>query len=257
MIIQIILLGIIQGITEFLPISSSGHLVLLQSLYGVKEMLLYDVLLHFSTVLAILVMFCNEVISYLKNIKLILYIALLTIPTGIIGILVKKYFSFVYDNLLLSGIFLSLTGIWLVLTESMYNKFTNKINVSEIGVIRAIIVGIAQGVAVLPGISRSAATLGSMLLLNVDKQQAVKFIFIAGIPAILGATILEVKEVIYTPERFETMYLLGMFVAFIVGLIALKFLIKVVAKYKLKLFAYYCWVVSFISLLVYLIKLKG
>lgn len=259
--LQIILLGVIQGITEFLPISSSGHLVLIQSIYGFKEMLFYDVLLHFATVVAIFAVFFNELIGYFRNLKLVSYIIILTIPTGIIGLIVKKYFSYVYNNLLLSGIFLSVTGMWLFITENKYEKkASQKIDITNIKFLHAIVAGIAQGVAVLPGISRSAAMLGSMLGLGVNKQQSVKFVFIAGIPAILAATLLEVKELISTSEKFETVYLFGMLASFVVGLISLKFLVKFVTKYKLKTFSYYCWAVSCISIVLYFVKnfvLKG
>jgi len=170
----------IQGVTEFLPVSSSGHLVLIQSIFGLKGMLFFDVLLHFSTLLVVIVLFFKEIVEYLKNLKIIFYIFILTIPTGIIGLLIKKYFGFVYDDVLISGVFLICTGVWLYLTETVYIKNSKKkIELEKLGILKSIFVGIAQGIAVLPGISRSGATLGSMLLMNIEKTQAVKFIFIS------------------------------------------------------------------------------
>ena len=251
--LQLIILGMIQGVTEFLPISSSGHLVLLQKIFDLKEMLFFDVLLHFSTLLAVIVLFFKEIVEYLKNLKIIFYIFILTIPTGIIGLLIKKYFSFVYDNVLISGIFLICTGVWLYLTETVYIKNSKKkIELEKLGILKSIFVGIAQGIAVLPGISRSGATLGSMLLINIEKTQAVKFIFISSIPAILGATFLELKDAISGGVKFQTGYIYGMIFSFIFGLLSLKFLINLVSKQKLRYFSYYCFVVGFFSIITYL-----
>lgn len=254
--LQIMLLGLIQGVTEFLPISSSGHLVLFEKILGFKEMLFYNVLLHFATLLAVILLFFKDIIEYFKNIKIIFYIFLLNIPTGVIGLFIKKYFSFVYDNVLLSGIFLFITGLWLIFSEKKYleNSF-NKIDITDIGIIRSLIIGIAQGIAVLPGISRSASTLGSMLVLNFKREQSVKFIFIASIPVILAATLLEVKDLISTENlNFEMSYFYGIIAAFIFGLISLKFLVKIVKREKLRYFAYYCFLVSIISVFTYFFK---
>lgn len=255
MILQILILGMIQGATEFLPISSSGHLVLLQSIFGLKEMLLYDVLLHFSTLLAMVLFFYKEIIDYIRNLKIIFYIILLTLPTAIIGIIIKKYFGFVYDNILISGVCLIITGLWLWLAEFIYTKkIKYKISVDNIGYLKSLLIGIAQGISVLPGISRSGSTLGSALIMNVEKLQAVKFVFIASIPAILGATFLELKEVIKGTVVFQISYIYGMIVAFIFSLLALKFLIKVVNKQKLRYFSYYCFIVGLVSIFLYFIK---
>ncbi|MFN3551045.1 MAG: undecaprenyl-diphosphate phosphatase [Endomicrobiia bacterium] len=254
--LQIILLGLIQGVTEFLPISSSGHLVLLQKIFGLKEMLFYDVLLHFSTLLAVVVLFFKDIVEYLKNKKIIFYILLLSVPTGIIGLVVKKYFTSVYDNVFLSGIFLVITGLWLIFSEKKYlSNFSDKIDILNIGIIKSLLVGITQGISVLPGISRSAATLGSMLVLNFKKEQAVKFIFIASIPAILGATFLELKDIIfYKKLNFELSYIYGIITAFVFALISLKFLVKIVQKSKLKYFGYYCFLVSIVSVITHFFK---
>lgn len=255
--LKIIILGMIQGVTEFLPISSSGHLVLIQTIFGFKEMLFYDVILHFATLLAVFVLFFKDIISYLKNPRIVFYILILTIPTGIIGLFIKKYFYFVYDGVIFSGIFLFITGIWLILSEKKYLKNTSeKKDISNIGIIKSLFIGSIQGISVLPGISRSGATLGSMLILNFKKKQAVNFIFIASIPAILGATLVELKEVLLSKETiyFEFSYLVGFILAFIFGLLALKFLIQVVKNQKLKYFAYYCFFIGIISIIVNFIK---
>ncbi|MCX7940397.1 MAG: undecaprenyl-diphosphate phosphatase [Endomicrobia bacterium] len=252
--IQILFLGLVQGITEFLPISSSGHLVLFQNIFGLKEMLFYDVLLHFATILAVIVMFFREIIDYLRKPKIIFYIIILSIPTGIIGLGIKKYFSFVYDNLFLTGLFLGITGLWLFIAEKNYEKQSSNItSVENLGVLRAVLIGIAQGIAVLPGISRSGATIGSMFMLNIEKNESIKFVFIAGIPAVFGATLVELKEALSLGEKFSINYLTGMLAAFITALLALKFLVMIVKKSKIRFFSYYCWFLSFISIFIFLV----
>ncbi len=253
MTLQILILGMIQGVTEFLPVSSSGHLVLIQTLFGLKEMLFYDVLLHFATLLAVILFFYKDIIGYFKNLKIIFYIVVLTIPTGIIGVIVKKYFSFVFENVLISGICLVITGLWLWIAETVYTKnVKEKIKIYNIGILKALLIGVVQGMSVLPGISRSGSTLGSALIMNIDKFQAVKFIFISSIPAILGATFLELKEVMEGTIIFQKVYIYGMITAFIFAILSLKFLIKIVSKQKLKYFSYYCWTVGLISILSYI-----
>ncbi|MCX7956611.1 MAG: undecaprenyl-diphosphate phosphatase [Endomicrobia bacterium] len=245
----------IQGVTEFLPVSSSGHLVLFQKIFGFKEMLFYDVILHFSTLIAVVVLFFKEILTYIKNSRIILNIIILSIPTGIIGLLVKKYFYGVYDNILLSGIFLFITGLWLIFSERIYlSKPYEKLDVDKIGVMRSLLIGVAQGLAVLPGISRSGFMLGSMLLLNIQKEQSTKFVFIASIPAIIGATLVELLDVVEKEVIFlSNVYILAAIIAFLFGLLSLKFLIEVVKKQKLKYFGYYCFLISVISILIYLI----
>jgi len=253
MTLQILILGMIQGVTEFLPVSSSGHLVLIQTLFGLKEMLFYDVLLHFATLLAVILFFYKDIIGYFKSLKIIFYIILLTLPTGIIGVVIKKYLSFVYDNVLISCICLVITGLWLWIAETIYTKSVEgKIKIDNIGILKTLLIGVAQGIAVLPGISRSGSTLGSALIMNIDKLQAVKFIFISSIPAILGATFLELKEVAEGTVMFQPNYIYGMITAFIFAILSLKFLIKIVSKQKLRYFSYYCWTVGLISILSYI-----
>ncbi|MEN3013336.1 MAG: undecaprenyl-diphosphate phosphatase [Endomicrobiia bacterium] len=243
----------IQGITEFLPVSSSGHLVLLQTIFGFKNMLFYDVILHFATILAVFVLFFKEILEYVKDLKIFTKIIILTIPTGIIGLFIKRYFYFVYDNVLFTGVFLFVTGIWLLIAEKVYlRNIHKKLNINQMSFTKSIIIGILQGVAVLPGISRSAATLGGMLVFNFLKEQSVKFIFVASIPAVIGATLIEFMDL--TKEEimlFRPVYIMGAFIAFVFGLLSLKLLIKVVKKQKLMYFSIYCFIISVICISIY------
>ncbi len=256
-VLEIIILGVIQGITEFLPISSSGHLVIFQYLFGQTEMLFYDILLHFATLIAVLVLFFRDIINYFKNLKILFYIIVLSIPTGIIGLFIKRYLSFIYEynNLLLVGIFLAITGCILFLADKTKYDDSNLKPIERIKLFDVLLIGIAQGIAALPGISRSGATLSVALILKIRREEAVKFIFISAIPVILAATLLETKELLENPYMsFNFQFLYGMLSAFVFGLFALKFLINVLNKKKLIYFSYYCWMVGLFAAVLYFIK---
>lgn len=256
-VLEIIILGIIQGITEFLPISSSGHLAIFHYIFGQTEMLFYDVLLHFATLLAVVVLFFKDIIDFLKKPKILLYIILLSIPTGIIGLFIKKYLSFVYEynNMLLVGIFLAVTGYILFLADKIKQSDLNLKSISEIKLSDVLLIGIAQGISALPGISRSGATLSVALMLKMKREDAVKFIFISAIPAILAATLLEIKEALGNPYMFfDFKFLYGVVSAFVFGLFSLKFLINILSRQRLRYFSYYCWGVSLLTVVLYFIK---
>jgi undecaprenyl-diphosphatase len=246
-----IILGIVQGITEFLPISSSAHLIFFQTIFGKTEnMLFFDVLVHCATLLAVVIVFYNEIIEYLKNFKIIFYIIIATIPTGIIGVIIKKYFEHIFETPVYASVFLIITGLLLYFSEQKYLRNQNeKKKILEIGYLKSLIVGIFQGIAVLPGVSRSGATLSSTMFLGIEKKDAVKFVFIMSIPAILGALVLETKDLFFNKEviKFDVNYIYGVVFAFIFGILALKWLVKTVQESKLKYFAYYCILIGFIT----------
>ncbi len=259
-IINSLILGIVQGITEFLPISSSAHLVFLQTIFKLKEnVLFFDILLHFSTLLAVIFVFYKDIITYLKSKKILFYILIATIPTGIIGLIIKKYFESIFSNSFFAAGNLVITGFLLFFSEKKYMKSKDiKIEILNIGWLKSLIIGIFQSIAVLPGISRSGATLAATMFLGIKKEQSVKFIFIMSIPAILAATMLEVKELIFdmaSRATFAPVYIWGLTFAFVCGILSLKFLVNIVQNSKLKYFAYYCWFVgSFFIVLNYLVR---
>jgi len=248
-----IILGVVQGVTEFLPISSSAHLVFIQTIFHKNEnMLFFDILLHFATMLAVVVVFYKDIVEYLKSVKIIFYITVATIPTGIIGLIIKKYFEDVFLTSIYASIFLILTGVMLYFSEWNYLKKQNeKKKIVETGWLRSLIIGVFQGIAVLPGISRSGATLSATMFLGIEKKDAVKFVFIMSLPAILAATMLEIKDLMFSNEivKFEINYLYGIIAAFVFGILALKFLIKIVQNNTLKYFAYYCITVGIFTAL--------
>jgi undecaprenyl-diphosphatase len=249
-IFQSICLGVVQGLTEFLPISSSGHLVFFQSLFGLKEPpIFFDVMLHIGTLLSVVVYFRRDILGITKGVvstlrrkeenrkeaKLFLWIILASIPTGLMGLFFKDWFESFFSKPKLVGGMLVLTGLILWLTR--WAKKEGK----PIGRMRwfdAILIGIAQGVAIIPGISRSGATISTGLFSGLDRELSGKFSFLLSIPAILGATLLEFKG-FDTASGWGTA-LIGAAVAFGVGILALTPLIRIIKMGKMFNFSYYC-----------------
>ncbi len=245
-VIESLFLGVLQGITEWLPISSSGHLVLAQELLNIQAPIFFDVLLHLATVLVIVIFFRNEILQILKEFpsykkpygKLGYYIIIGTIPIALVGFFLQSQITLLFSNLKAVGVSLLFTGLLLILTKSSSGK-------RNIGLKDSIIVGLSQALAILPGLSRSGATISTGLLLGLDKKQVITFSFLLVIPAIIGATILE-----YSPGTFEISYLYGFIASFVVGYITLKLLTLILEKNYFHYFAYYCWLLG-ILLLIY------
>jgi undecaprenyl-diphosphatase len=250
-ILESIFLGIIQGITEFLPVSSSGHLVFFQSLFGMKEpRIFFDVMLHLGTLLAVVVYFRADIWGIVRGIgttlkgkkegqeeaKLFLWIIVATIPTGLMGILFKDWFESLFSKPKVVGGMLLITGMVLWLT-----RWTKKEGrpLEQMRWIDAILIGIAQGLAIIPGISRSGATISTGLFCGLDRELSGKFSFLLSIPAILGATLLEFRKMDAGQELWTT--LIGTAIAFGMGILSLKFLMKIIKVGKIFNFSYYCW----------------
>jgi len=249
-ILHSIFLGMVQGLTEFLPVSSSGHLVFFQSLLGLKEPpIFFDVMLHLGTLLAVVIYFWKDIWKIIEGIgstlkgkeknreevKLFLWIILATFPTGLMGILFKDWFESFFSKPKLVGGMLFITGLVLWLTRFVKKEGKPLI---RMGWINAILIGIAQGVAIIPGISRSGATISMGLFCGLDRELSGKFSFLLSIPAILGATLLEYKKLDITSGLGTA--LVGTAVAFGVGILALTFLMKIIKMGKIFNFSYYC-----------------
>lgn len=267
--IKAIILGLVQGLTEFLPISSSGHLVLAQSFLNVTEPpLFFDVMLHFGTLLAVVVFFWRDIRDILFAIfgrdpsigrgsfkskssarMFVWYIIAGTIPTMIIALVLKKTIEKAFTDPLIVAIMLLITGVILWLSGRVGQRGT-LLNTG-----RAIIVGIAQGIAALPGISRSGATISTALMAGVDGEQAARFSLLMSIPAVFGAAIIELKDV-QSIDISIGVILAGVGVAFIVGLIAISFLIRVLKQGHFSKFAYYCWAVGILAIVWHFIKVS-
>lgn len=254
--LQALLLGIIQGLTEFLPVSSSGHLEIGHALLGIKEEesnLLFVLTVHVATVLSTIVVFRKDIAEILKDLikfeqnDSTIYVAKLlfsSIPILIIGVLFKDEVEALFTgNVFFVGCMLLFTACLLTLTH--FVKSTS----GKITFWKALVIGIAQMMAVLPGISRSGATIATGLLLKVKKEDMARFSFLMVLIPILGAAFLDIISGDLSSEKVEIMPLLiGFAGAFISGLLACSWMIKVVKKGKLYYFAIYCALVGLIAI---------
>lgn len=241
-IIYTILLAAIQGITEWLPISSSAHLALAQQILAVRPPILFDIFLHVGTISAVLVFMRNDIFEMLKalikadikdeNFKLAAFVIIASIPTSVIGFTFRSYFESMFSNPAAIGIALVLTGIFLFICEF---KKGDKTITSPI----SLLVGVAQGIAVAPGISRSGATIGTALLLGVKRENAAKFSFLLSIPAIFGATLFEAKDASFGGMD-SGMIFVAPLVSAIVGYFTIGFFLNYVKEKGMRPFAYYC-----------------
>jgi len=258
-VINAIILGVIQGLTEFLPVSSSGHLEIAKKILGqeivAEKSLLMTVVLHFATALATLFVFKNEVFSITKGIllfdfendefKFSLKIILSMIPAVFIGLIfnkeIEKLFSY---GIFYIGIMLIITGILLLLADK--SKPSNKnINYKD-----AILIGISQAIAIIPGISRSGATISTSVLLGIDKETSARFSFLMVVPLIFGKMFQDLfsGNIIYDDTIFTSL-LAGFSTSLITGFFACKLMITIVKKSKLKYFSIYCFLIGLLTLI--------
>jgi len=253
-ILLLIFLGIVQGLAEFLPVSSSGHLALLESVFrfSQNQRLSYTAFLHLGTVLALLFFFRKRIYSIfvnLFNVKdrlhqkdslfLISKIIIGTIPAGIVGYFAKDKIDQVFNQPIYSAVFLIITGLILYLSRFSQERKL-KITYSD-----ALLIGIGQAVALLPGISRSGTTISIALLLGLSRTDSFEFSFLLSIPAVLGANLLILKDL---SGNFSIIFIiLAIAVPFIIGLIALKLLKNIIIKRQFHYFAYYCWIIGILA----------
>ena len=253
-IIILIFLSVVQGLAEFLPVSSSGHLALLESVFrfSQNQRLSYTAFLHLGTVLALLFSFRIKIYSIFTNLfnpkdslqqkdslSLVLKIIIGTIPAGIVGYLAKDKIDQVFNQPIYSAVFLIITGLILFTTRFSQERKL-KITYSD-----ALLIGIAQAIALLPGISRSGATISIALLLGLSRVDGFEFSFLLSIPAVLGANILMFKDL--SCDFSIAFIILAIAVPFIIGLVALKLLKNIVIKKQFHNFAYYCWIIGIVA----------
>jgi undecaprenyl-diphosphatase len=252
-LIEAIILGIVQGLTEFLPVSSSGHLEIAKTILGdtslPQESLLLTVVLHAATALSTIVIFRNDILSLIKGLfqfknndqfQYSLKIVVSMIPAAIIGVLFDKEIESLFGGqILLVGSMLIITGGLLFLADRA--EKTNK----KVSMPNAIIIGISQAIAILPGISRSGATISTAVLLGIDREKAARFSFLMVVPLILGKMAKDILSGDLAASQTESSLLIAGFIAaFIAGLIACKWMIALVKKSQLKYFSYYCFVIG-------------
>ncbi|MBU1121132.1 MAG: undecaprenyl-diphosphate phosphatase [Candidatus Omnitrophota bacterium] len=241
---QFLFFGIIQGLTEFLPISSSGHLYLFQKILGINGNLLpFFVILHLATLLAIILFFHNQLKELFCNKKILLHIGIITLISASLGLIIKHFFTgfFVFKYLIAFCFFIN--GIILLSAKNRSCKRT----LQALSFKDSIILGILQGLAIFPGISRSGITIIGLLKRGFDAKEAFSFSFIMAIPIILGAFLVEGKEIL-SVNIGTTNIIISFIVAVLSGLFALKIIKKALIKVKFHNFGYYCLLTFFITL---------
>lgn len=247
--IKTLILGIVQGFTEFLPVSSSGHLAILENILGMSEPMTLAVFLHFGTFIAIIVFFLRPLRALVKGIfsgdrQSMIYVGKIilgTIPIVIAGILFRSWVAEAFNNIKVVAILLGITGIGVLLT-GMVAKREKQVTTSS-----AILIGIGQMLAILPGISRSGMTIAAGMYLGTDPDKAFRFSFLLSIPAVLGANLFELRNLTGITNLPEL--LVGMLCSFASGILALTILRRTVYR-KFHFFGIYCLIIS-VALLIF------
>ncbi|MBM4240503.1 MAG: undecaprenyl-diphosphatase UppP [Euryarchaeota archaeon] len=271
-VIEALILGIVQGLTEFLPISSSAHLVLVPEILGVKSSVAFDVFLHLGTLIAVLGYFRSDIIEMIKAFlssltqlrsketflagiredpfkRLAWLIIIGSIPTALMGYLFKDFFENLFSSVQYVAVLLIITGFLLLIGEKWGKGHKD---VGEITFKNALAVGIAQGFAIAPGISRSGATIVTGLLSGIERELSARFAFLLAIPAILGAVFVKINDMF--AEGFHNydivVFAVGTVAAIISGYFAIKWMLKILREKSLMIFAYYCWIVGILVLII-------
>lgn len=259
--IEALLLGILQGLTEFLPVSSSGHLVIAQHYmpHFKQPGVLFDALLHLGTTMAVIIYFWKDIKTLLSAFipgrqgnnpvrihrKIVGLIGVGTVLTGLIGVTFEDYFIRLFSSVTAASFMLLVTGC-LLLAVSFIRE--SKRCEADLNIMDAIYIGVAQGVAIIPGISRSGATISTGIFRGIDGVVAAKFSFLLSVPAILGAVFIEWRHISLIESNEITPYVLGTLSAFVTGLLAIRFLLGIIKKNRFHIFAYYCFLVGGLSL---------
>ena len=249
-ILSAIILGIVQGITEWLPISSSGHLVIFQELFNMEVPVFFDIMLHFATLLVIFIVFWKDIVKVIRSwiywrkdeyFKLGLFVIIGSVFTAFIGFVFKDFILSFFSSLKIVGIALICTGVFLFLTKFINGK--RKLKWYD-----AVLIGLMQGLALVPGVSRSGSTIGTGMLLGVDREKVARFSFLLVIPAIIGATVLEFDSSFVIGSWLSV--LVGMVVSIVVGYVSLKLLLSIVLRNKFWIFSFYCVILGIVLLFV-------
>lgn len=274
-IIQAIILGIVQGLTEFLPVSSSAHLVFVPEILKVQSSLAFDTVLHVGTLVAVVGYFWNDILKMLKAFfsslidipkgqfregiredqfkKLAWFVIIGTIPAGLAGILFKDFFESLFNNIPAVGFFLIVTGFLLWGSERISKKVSAKKSLKEMTLKNSIIIGVFQALAIAPGISRSGATISAGLFLGLERELAARYSFLLSIIAILGAALVQAKDITSIFDLNAGILIAGFLAAAISGYLAIKLLLKLIKERNLMVFAYYCWIIGALALILTLV----
>jgi undecaprenyl-diphosphatase len=262
--LKIIILAIIQGLTEFLPVSSSGHLVLAKYMLGLESPgVTLEVFLHFGTFMSVLVIFWKDVVRIIaavlgnfwkvwkypsimkknEDFAMGVYIFISMIPAGLVGLFFEEQIEGFFDNIIMVGIALLVTGTMLFLTQWAQNEK------KPLKGWRAMLMGLAQALAIIPGISRSGTTVSTGMFLGMPREKLAKFSFLMALPIIFGATLIEAKDALATDGFAWPAIIIGTFTSFLFGYFAVKWLLSAIIKGKLHFFGFYCLTVGFLALI--------
>ena len=264
-LLQSVLLGLIQGLTEFLPVSSSGHLAIFKQFFQIETGgMFFDILLHIGTLIAVFIVYYKDIFRIFKRVitkedlpyrkivhnsyrKFVMLVIVSTIPTGIIGIAAKDLVSAAEQILLVPGICLIITAVLLFIADRIPDGGKTP---KQVTYTNAFLIGISQGIATMPGLSRSGTTITACLSTGMTRKFAVKYSFIMSIPAILGALVVEIKDVEFAALQSADVlnYIVGTLVAAVVGYICIKTMLVVVRKKKFTIFSIYCLIMGLVSI---------
>lgn len=263
LLIKYLILGLFQGFTEPIPISSSGHLVILRELFSIEiEGLSFEILVNFGSLIAVLVIYWKDIVRLIKNclnymvtknsntksdFQFVLYLIIATIPTGIIGLLFEDYISDKLSTVAVVGVTLLITGFALWIIRNLRGRKTD----GDLKVKDAIIVGLAQAVALIPGISRSGATIVAAMLVGMKVETALRFSFLLYIPVSLGITVMSIGDILGDDNinALAIPYVLAFAASIIATYFSLKWFINIMARGNLKYFAFYCFIVGILVIL--------
>ena len=254
--IHAVILGIVQGIAEFLPISSSGHLVIADALLNQyagtsapEESATMGIALHFGTLMSILVVYRKDLVALLSNYRLMFLIVCATIPVGLVGVFFKDYVDAAFGEPILAGVALLVTAAFLMAGRALKKSDDD---LSAMSRNTAALIGIFQAIAIVPGISRSGSTIAAGMACGLNREHAARFSFLIAIPAIGGAAVMELKDFVTGEAMFDGSpwpLMLGTVISFVVGVVALRWLLKLVVADRLHVFAIYCVVAGLATVL--------
>ncbi|MGE5576155.1 MAG: undecaprenyl-diphosphatase UppP [Syntrophothermus sp.] len=275
--IDALILGLVQGLTEFLPVSSSGHLVIMQHYLGVREIgLSFDVLVHQATLLAVVVYFWHDVkklvaafFSIIWGVlgsraarrgrldaesrmyrRLVWLVLLGSIPAALAGFFLEDFFTGLFESVLLVGLMLMVTGLLLWGAEWLQSQKQRRRELNAMTALDALIVGIGQAIAITPGISRSGTTIAAALGRGLERSAAARYSFLLSLPAIFGAGLLQAKDILKIGIDYNWQVLVvGGLAAFVAGILAIRALMAILERSRLTIFSYYCWTLGLVVVL--------
>jgi undecaprenyl-diphosphatase len=257
-ILHAVFLGLIQGLTEFLPVSSSGHLVIFEEfLHFTRTDLSFEVFLHFGTLFAVLIYFRKDIYALVASLfvkgdaetaarrRVMLYLAISTVITGALGLMFNDLVESMFQSPRFCASMLFVTGAILLASDRMRPR---SLPMGRMGWLRAVIIGLGQAIAITPGISRSGTTIATGVFCGLDRADAARYSFLLAIPAILGAGLLDLRHVSSLPSDVVLGYLAGALAAFLSGLAVIGWLIGLVKRGRLVYFTIYCWLFATVAL---------